>query len=494
LIVLNVLFVYERLLSVDTSICTALLFRSIKYDEERTKTIINLMLMKQIIFFAAILLTTTHAIAQRTAAFQPGNYEAANWSTWLLDNPQQIMVAAPPGKAQAKAELQTIKQRMGKLDEKKLSAIKYWDAGAPAHRWNQIAPQLLAQKFDVVLRTPAAWVNLAIYNATVLAWREKIKYKRKRPHEVEPSIKPVVESPLTYSYPCEHSVTAAAAAHVLAYFFPAKADSIMQMAHAATQSRIDAGVQFPSDVDAGWKLGEQVAQQIIEQAKNDGSDKVWDGTMNKDPKKWTGKYPMGITLASFTPMIIHSADQFRPAAPPDFEHEMNELKNFKQTFKTRSLAYYWANNGPEFWNDLAAVKMFENRMANDAPTVARIYMVLNVAFHEMTIAIMEAKYTYWGVRPDQYDNTYKSLLSMPPFPGYPSGHAAGAGTTSAVLAYFFPADANEFRKLAKDCADSRFYAGIHFRTDNEVGLQMGEALGKYVVDEWMKNTTGNKGL
>jgi hypothetical protein len=86
----------------------------------------------------------------------------------------------------------------------------------------------------------------------------------------------------------------------------------------------------------------------------------------------------------------------------------------------------------------------------------------------------------------QYDSTYKPEIATPPFPGYPSGHALGAGTTSSVLSYFFPADAKYFRKLAQDCADSRFYAGIHFRTDNEVGLKMGNAVGKYVVERWMK--------
>ena len=90
------------------------------------------------------------------------------------------------------------------------------------------------------------------------------------------------------------------------------------------------------------------------------------------------------------------------------------------------------------------------------------------------------------LRPDQYDSTYKPLITTPPFPGYPSGHATGAATTSAVLAYFFPADAKEFQELAKDCADSRFYAGIHFRTDNETGLRMGAAIGKYIVEAWMK--------
>jgi membrane-associated phospholipid phosphatase len=416
---------------------------------------------------------------------QSANYEAASWNTWLLDKPQQIMIGAPPQAAQAKAELQAVKQGMEKLDAKKLSAIKYWDAGAPAYRWNQIVPKLLAHKFDVALRMPAAWMNLAIYDATILAWKEKVKYKRRRPHLVDPLLKPAINAPLTFSYPCEHAVTAAAAANVLAYFFPAKADSILQLARAASQSRIDAGVQFPSDVEAGWKLGEQVAKQIIEKAKNDGSATVWNGSMNKDPKKWTGTYPMGITLASFAPLVMRSADQFRPPAPPDFEKDMQELKSFKQTFKSASLAYYWASTS-DIWTELAGQKMFEYRMSDDAPTVARVYTLLSVAYHEAAIAVMDAKYTHWGIRPAQYDTTYKPLIPTPPFPGYPSGHAMAASTSSTILEYFFPADAKQFQKLAKDCADSRFYAGIHFRTDNETGLRMGKELGNFIIETWMK--------
>ena len=442
--------------------------------------------MKQILLPIVITLTVIVASAQMDLPRQSANYEAAKWKTRLLDNPEQMALAAPPPDAQSKAELQTIKQNMGKLDEKKISEIKYWDVGAPSYRWNQIAPRLIEHRPDSYLRFPTAWVNLAIYDATILAWKEKIKYKRKRPQVLDPTLKAVVNAPRTFSYPCEHSVTAAAAATVLAYFFPEKADSILKLAHAASQSRVDAGVQFPSDIQAGWKLGEEVAKQIIEKAKMDGSAKVWDGSMNKDPKKWTGSYPLGITLASFTPLVIRANDQFRPPPPPDFETEMKDLKDFKQTFKSRSLAYYWANNGGfEFWSDVAALKMFEYQMMDDAPAVARIYTVLHVAFHDAGIAIMDAKYAYWGIRPSQYDSTYKPLLLTPPFPGYPSGHAAGAATTSTVLTYFFPADAKMFQQLARDCADSRFYAGIHFRTDNEIGLRMGTALGKYVAETWM---------
>jgi membrane-associated phospholipid phosphatase len=440
--------------------------------------------MKQLIFSTFITVSTLVTIAQSR---QSANYEAANWKTKLLDNPKQITIDAPPAVAQSKAELQLIKQRIAKLDKNKMTEIKYWDAGAPVYRWNQIAPKLIDEKPEVLLRIPTAWMNLAIYDATILAWREKIKYKRKRPDAFDPSLKPVINSPLTFSYPCEHSVTAAAAANVLAYFFPEKADSILKLAHAASQSRIDAGVQFPSDVEAGWKLGEQVAKQIIEKAKNDGSAKVWNGKINKDPKKWTGPFPMGIEMSTFSPIVLLSPGQFRPVAPPDFENEMKELKEFKQTFKSRSIAFYWANNGGfDFWSDVAAQKMFEYRMTDDAPAVARIYTVLHTAFHDAAIAIFDAKYAYWGIRPDQYDSTYKPLIATPPFPGYPSGHATGAATSSAVMEYFFPADAKQFQQYAKECADSRFYAGIHFRTDNETGLRMGKEIGKYVVETWMK--------
>jgi membrane-associated phospholipid phosphatase len=442
--------------------------------------------MKHIILATMVALTASSATAQVDGARQAIRYEAANWRTWLLDNPQEITIAAPPGNAQSKSELQLVRQRMSKVDEKKMREITYWNAGAPAYRWNQIAPAILQRRPDVMLRLPSSWINIAIYDATILAWKEKIKYKRVRPSGLDPLLIPTVTAAATYSYPCEHSVTASAAAHVIAYFLPEKADSVIQLARAASQSRVDAGVQFPSDVEAGWKLGEEVAKRIIEKAKNDGSNAKWNGPINKDPKKWTGNYPLGITLSLVTPIVLRSADQFRPSAPPDFEKEMNELRNFKHTFKSRASAFYWASQN-DIWTDLAAQKMFEYRMSDDAPAVARIYAVLHTAYHDMAIAIFDAKYAYWGIRPTQYDSTYQPLISTPPFPGYPSGHAAGAATSSAVLEYFFPADAKEFRELAQDCADSRFYAGIHFRSDNETALAMGKAIGKFITETWMSH-------
>src|SRR5688572_16596587 len=280
--------------------------------------------MKHIMLTMAFVITSIFTIAQKDGTIETSLYEAAKWKTKLIDDPASIKVAPPPVASQLQQELKEVKQLLSKLDAKKMEQIRYWDAGAPAYRWNQIGPKLVSQNQEAWLRIPTAWINLAIYDATIIAWKEKLKYKRKRPNESDRSIMPVVETPATYSYPCEHSVTAAAAGHVLAYFFPEKKDSILALARAASQSRVNSGVQFASDAAAGWKLGEAVAMQVIEKAKLDGSADKWDGNMNKDPKKWTGSYPFGITLAKFKPIVMITPDQFRPGPPPSFEADMKE--------------------------------------------------------------------------------------------------------------------------------------------------------------------------
>jgi membrane-associated phospholipid phosphatase len=417
-------------------------------------------------------------------AYSQSQGEVSQWKSWVISDVSQVKVSAPPGKAQTQKELSEVKAKIAERDEKMLHRIQYWDAGSPAYRWNEIASQLNTfHNFNAFMRAPMAWMNMAIYDATVIAWQAKDKYKRKRPGESDPSIKPVVISPVTSSYPCEDAVTAAAAANVLAYFFPEKADSLLKLAKEQAQTRVYAGVQFPSDVAEGWKVGELVAARVIEEAKKDGSDKQWGGTMPNDPKLWHGQYPVGITVGSFKPLVLKTGNQFRPPAPPDFANDMKALKEFKRSFPTNECALRWhALTGLDYWSDMASKKMFEYHIDNNTPECARIYTLLHVAIHDAAIAIMDAKYAYWGIRPFQYDTSFVPLIETPPFPGYPSGHATASSVAANVLAYFFPGDAEFFKSKAKECADSRFYGGIHFQTDNETGLEMGARLAQYIVD------------
>ncbi len=375
------------------------------------------------------------------------------------------------------------------LDEKSAWQIRYWDAGSPSYRWNQLATSLITfDDFVTFTRVPSAWMNLAIYDATVITLNLKDQYRRVRPAAADPAIKTLINAPASFAYPCERTVTAAAAAKVLGYFYPHKSDSILKLAKDAAQSRINAGVQYPSDVQAAWQIGDAIAEKIITEAKMDRSDAKWKGTMKQDPRYWTGNFPVGITTASFRPLLLKSGDQFRPPAPPDFANEMKMMKEFKQDPHTVHLAHYWAAlSGFDIWTEWASQKIFEYRMQDDPLACSQIYTLLHVAMHDASIAIMDAKYAYWGIRPFQFDKTFKPLIPTPPFPGYPSGHAAASSTAATVLQYFFPLDAAFFEEKAKECADSRFYAGIHFTSDNTTGLEMGKKLGRYFVQTWIND-------
>jgi hypothetical protein len=53
-----------------------------------------------------------------------------------------------------------------------------------------------------------------------------------------------------------------------------------------------------------------------------------------------------------------------------------------------------------------------------------------------------------------------------------------------VLSAFFPAQEDELAAIAEEAAISRLYAGIHFRSDNEVGLTLGRRVGRVAVEAY----------
>jgi hypothetical protein len=56
------------------------------------------------------------------------------------------------------------------------------------------------------------------------------------------------------------------------------------------------------------------------------------------------------------------------------------------------------------------------------------------------------------------------------------------GPYSAVLGYLFPQDADYFTAQAQEAGLSRLWAGIHFRSDIEAGLEIGRAVGEEVIE------------
>ncbi|MFL5772224.1 MAG: phosphatase PAP2 family protein [Flavisolibacter sp.] len=401
---------------------------------------------------------------------------AGTWKTWFISSGKEYRLPPP---ASYKQEIGQVLSAQQQLDSIGRQQIIYWNQGAPGYHWQEMINKLWQNDTASTSALANMLLGVAIYDATITAWDSKYFYNRQRPFEVDNRIKIYAVKPQSPSYPCEYSVAAGVAVAVFSHFYPAMADSVNKLAKQEMASRVAAGLAFPSDAHAGFELGKKIAEKEIERTKDFVPALVWDRKIPAGPGLWKGNFAMFPLAGRNKTVVMDSASEFRPGPPPDFTKDMSELKNFKQTFRSQANAFFWASQ--DFWNEALVKKMFEYNLHLNPPRAARIYAIMNVSAYDAFIACFDAKYAYWGIRPDQYDTTYHSLIPTPPFPGYPSGHAVMSGMYSELLSYFFPMDRNYFQRKAKDAAESRFQAGIHFRTDNDTGLDLGRKVAAKVV-------------
>ena len=426
---------------------------------------------KSLLIHAFILILAIQVSAQT----EPG---AGNWKPWFISSGKTYRLPSPPS---YKDEMSQVLAAQRDLTAAGMQKIQFWNAGSPGYRWYNMVGKLWMTDITGNGALANMLIGTAIYDATVAAWDTKYAYNRPRPFSADNKVKVYGQKPESPSYPCEHSVAAGVAVTLISHFYPNLADSANRMAQQAMTSRIAAGVAFPSDTRAGFELGKRIAEKEIEATKDFITKKQWDGKMPQKPGIWTGKNPL-MPLAGLSKTVaLDSASQFRPGPPPDFAKEMEELKNFKQNFRSQANAFHYANGNPH--GDLLVKKIFEYNLQNNPPRAARIYAAVNVGYYDAFTACFDAKYAYWGIRPDQYDPTYKPLMMSPPFPGYPSGHATMGGVVGDLYSYFFPTEKDLFQKVAKDGAESRFQAGIHFRTDNDAGLELGRKVAGKVIEK-----------
>ena len=426
---------------------------------------------KRISIFACLLFVAANLMAQ----VEPS---ACNWKTWFIPSGKAYRLQAP---SSYKDEIAQIISRQQNLDEATMRQITYWNAGAPGFRWHEMLDKVWTT--DISNSGVLAQMLLAtsIYDATIAAWDSKYAFKRPRPFEADKRIKVIGPKPESPSFPCERSVAAGAAAAILGHFYPKFKDSVNQMAQELMDCMVAAGISFPSDTKAGFELGKTIAEKEIEFTKDYLTKVEWDKKTPQGPQYWSGKFALFPTAGLSKTVVLTSASQFRPPPPPDFAKEMAELKSFKQTFRSSSNAFHYANSNS--MSELLKEKIFEYNLNLNPPRAARAYAIAGVAIYDCFLSCFDAKYAYWGIRPDQYDTTYKPIVPTPPFPGYPSGHATMVGMVEVLYSYLFPNDKALFQKVAKDGAESRFQAGIHFRSDNEVGLDLGRKVATAIIQK-----------
>jgi membrane-associated phospholipid phosphatase len=413
---------------------------------------------------------------------------AGRWKTWVIPSGGTLRLAAPPNDATTAAEILQIKSAISQLDTATIEQIHFWDAGAPGYRWMQMTEQLaVSEGLPTPLQTRAlALVGAAIYDATVAAWDSKYAYSRKHPSEIDPTIQTVVPFTQSPSYPSEHAVTAGAAAAVLAYLFPDQAEAINKAANEAEQSRILAGVAFPSDVAAGIEQGLAVGKAFVAYAAADRSNLPFTGSFPPTPGVFSSPNPVTPLAGMWRPWVLTAGNQFRPAAPPAFgsaaaDAQYALVKNLAKTNTTNHSAWFWQPGFFQPWLQTTSQEIFENHLDANAPRAARVYALETIAQHDATIACWDTKYQYLELRPGLADTTIIPLFANPQHPGYPSGHACASGASAAVMSYLFPGDAPSLSAMSTDAGTSTFDAEIHTQLDVSTGFTLGGQVGQQVV-------------
>lgn len=160
------------------------------------------------------------------------------------------------------------------VDEKAIATRWHLDAGSitPPGVWNAIVvayqstlgPEVASLRRQQVL----AVVNMAMQDALVASWRIKLRDWSERPmtavrREMAPDFEPYLVTPPFPGYVSGHATVSAAAATVLAHFYPDRSELWHALAREAAMSRLYGGIHFASDNEQGLALGRQVAQRCI---------------------------------------------------------------------------------------------------------------------------------------------------------------------------------------------------------------------------------------
>jgi hypothetical protein len=275
-----------------------------------------------------------------------------------------------------------------------------------------------------------------------------------------------------------------AAASVLAYLFPADQAEV-EAKLAAMRSSAPNVIHF----EAALANGRAAGQRVVDDAKTDGSAAVVVPVIPVGPGYWTSAGTILTPQWPFVrPMLMSSGSQFRPGPPPAFGSPvfvaaLQRVRTFSDTRTPGQLAIlnFWNDPGTigghgGHWNRIA-VDLIVRHNLNERRAV-HVLESLNLALSDASIACMDAKYTYWFVRPYQADPLITTPIGQPGHPSYPSLHSCQGGAAVGVLEHEFPDDSADLEAMLAEMNLSREWAGLHYWFDTQVGA----AIGKQVAE------------
>jgi hypothetical protein len=474
-------------------------------------------------------------------AIEPATVDAnaGTWKMIVLTGPDQVVVPDPAASTSAPylAELQAVKTAQANMTDAQRAAVQFW-TGAGVLRWNEIERELVAQynlppapKADGSYPLPDAenpfsdpvfpfanppyasraysYVSVAQYEALKAAWYWKYKFNRLSPAKYDPAVSTVVPTSTLPSYPSEDAVLSGATAEMLKLLFPASVELITRKAAEQREAAILSGRATASDVAAGLALGKAVANLVINRARADGmgtaagNAALWksltDAAAAKGEIAWQSQEtparpPMLMNFGSVKAWTMTPAEvvSLEPGPPPstssaEMKADLAAVKDATEnlTREQLAIALKW-NDGagtatpPGHWNAIAADYVREARFSE--VRAARVYALLNMAMHDVSVGCWDTKMKNFNPRPSQLDPSIKTMIGLPNFPAFPSGHSTFSAAAATTLGAIFPSGAATFRAMADEAGVSRLYGGIHYPSDIREGKAHGDRIGNWVLN------------
>jgi membrane-associated phospholipid phosphatase len=250
-------------------------------------------------------------------------------------------------------------------------------------------------------------------------------------------------------------------------------------------------------------------------------------------------FVFGAGWATVRPFMLSRPDQFRVGPPPAIDSaeyarafaEVKEVGSFGSRTRTADqthLAMWWKEFVESSHNRLARELVASDRL--ELRRAARLFALLNMAIFDGYVSVFDSKFFYNHWRPytaihwadkdgnpatevdPQWNNLHRHTYA---FPSYPSAHGTVCSAAMTVMADTF----GERRKLtmetrevdqagpmsgkikmdpptrsfesfpaaALECSLSRMYLGIHFRYDSLAGNALGNAVGHYGLENFLRS-------
>jgi hypothetical protein len=506
--------------------------------------------MKKIIFAFLILVSVAcdKAIVEpKNTAYLPVSLDekAGTWKTYLIKKPDEFVLnkPLPIDNKDYKLESLALLKSMDSLTAKDKENIAYWSAGATL-RWNEIARELIA-KYNVEVKVDAdgnypianpllpneypkypnanpqyaarvfAYLSIAQYDALVSVWHYKYKFNRPNPYVANTDIKPILEKTDLPSFPSEDAALAAVSFKVLSKMFPGEIEFLAKKAQDAVTYRMKAGMNLSSDLFMGGKLGEYVADKMLEYEGRDGMAdankqsilpeqkkaaaalgiiKQWETQISPakpahlpnfgNVKTWNFDLKVLKSLRPIPSILPESTawqtevDVLKTIGKGASKDQLKLIETWDDGNNTYSLAGHWFKIASD---EAVKAKLGDMR-------ISRAYALLGGAILDAFIGSWDAKYYYHLPRPQQYG--VKANTIVPNAPGFTAEHATVGGAASTLLGGIFPYKSSEFAKMGRDASDSRLYAMTHFKEDCELGLTHGIKIGSYALIRAEKDNSG----